>query len=918
MQLFSGSRPTSPSVHPYDGVERTENLFCSYTEHNGKTTKILQPFSSQEMDSRLAKVRGLMASRRLEVLILSSPESIYYLSNYQTPGNPLTVLVVPLDPQDGLVLFTRELEASNMHFRGTHPCRVYGEGEDQEQVIAEHVARLPRRHGPGYAIGFEANSARLTVNSQRNLEAQVERLRAADDPVASPSREWLDASDMMVKIRNVKSEQEVAYSRKAAHYTLAGIRAAVQAMRPGATEVEVAGEALRAMGEAGHEYASYPVFLAFGNAGCIAHHAASRRTLNEGELVFIEIGGCCHRYHASKMHTVWIGNEPPDWYLEAEALLKQATAAGRAAAVNGSVAKEVDAAMRSVVSRLSMPHWMSRRSAYAIGTGLATDWAEKNILVDAKSEAVLASRMTLHLVPWIQIEGIGSMGFSDTIIVQPSGPAMSLFEAEPPRFYEQTVRVLREPSLSRAVNVDKGAMAAAQAFHSKSVTCTPLKTVKLGVGKPTVHLKDESARCGLRASKVLGVTYAIARMFERGELQRGDTVASTTTDGNHGEALAVVAAQQGLSCVVLVPQNVCSHRIAVLHGLGAEVREVHNTCNDCVTALRRDAKLEGWKLVCDTSWDGYETIPTDIVHGYTHIFHEALEELTEPPTHVLIQAGAGGLLAAGAAYMSAHYPSTRVVSVEPADAGCILENAKAGRSATKLVECEGAAGSNMQGLNCSVPSPVVWPLIVSHTSDYLAIGDEWARKATRELYHKHGYSVSESGAAAYAGVLAAQTIDGKLGINEHARVLVILTEGVTNPESFNKTVGQGAYELTAEDVIGTIRERYGLDSPGSCAVEPAQRADPTKLDVKAKSGPPMAKRPSRGLLSRLSKLFPSTESLHSSTDSLPSFSESVDSDDDSHPLGLHKGAAPTAASRMAAAKAMPGRSNVTILTVDLK
>ena len=80
----------------------------------------------------------------------------------------------------------------------------------------------------------------------------------------------------------------------------------------------------------------------------------------------------------------------------------------------------------------------------------------------------------------------------------------------------------------------------------------------------------------------------------------------------------------------------------------------------------------------------------------------------------------------------------------------------------------------------------------------------------------------------------------------------------------------------------------------------------------------MAKRPSRGLLSRLSKLFPSTESLHSSTDSLPSFSESVDSDDDTDMLGLHKTAASTAASRMAAAKAMPGRSNVTILTVDLK
>lgn len=1007
-------------IHPYDGIEQSENLFCSFTSRNAEPAKVLQPFSSQEMQLRLTKLRDAMRKRQLEVLVLSSPESIYYVSNYQTPGNPLTVLVVPVDSRDELCLFTRELEGSNMAYRGTYPYQTYGEGQPGEQVIAEFVGSLPRRHGRkgegegegadegadegetdacngeggDWAIGFEASSARLTVKSQRAMEDYLEQFcaeRAANGAADAP-RKWVDASDIIVSLRNIKSEQEVAYSRKAAAYTLAGIQAAVRAYKPGVTEIEVSGEALRAMSRAGHEYASYPIFLAFGTAGCIAHHAASRRRLSEGELVFIEIGGCCHRYHASKMHTVWIGSQPPSWYLEAEAILKEATAAGRAAARAGAVGRDVDRAMRSVVAQLSFPHWMSARSAYAIGTGLATDWAEKNILIDATADCVLAASMTLHLVPWIQIEGVGSMGFSDTVIVNPDGPATSLFEEEPQRYYESAVRChsraplpaplphragsprwAPSPTASPAV-VDRAAIAAALSFYDSTRAARPtLRTVEMGRGMPLIHIKDETARMGSRAADVLGVSFVVARMLERGDIPAGGTLAAVADDA-FGEALAIVARQRCLGCVLIAPHGVARGRLEVLKGLGASVKQLRGGVRECMKAVEEVCAAHGWTKVYDPRWDAEEDEATpqppqrrrvllDLVYGHTQILHEITEDLPEPPTHVFVQAGGGSgqaLLAASAAYMAAHYPKTRVVAVENIEGAPLFEAANAETA---------DSAAPPAGL-----SATLWPLIRSQVCDFLAIGDEWVRTATRQLYHAHGTRVSAHGATAYAGVLAAlQHAEGglregdlacDLGIDARSRVVVLVADGVVDAESFNDVVGIGAYTTTPAAVVASIRERCGLTPEGAASyaaspikpgsshaellnarglaslrhIDPKEGAAvggapaPASLDASFKKNG--AK---KGLISRLTALFPSTDSLRStssteelpsmtaSADSLPSFGASheslpstvVDSDGEESETSGHARSAWTAAVAQHVTK-VNTKSKTMVFTVELK
>ena len=453
-----------------------------------------------------------------------------------------------------------------------------------------------------------------------------------------------------------------------------------------------------------------------------------------------------------------------------------------------------------------------------------------------------------------------------------------------------------------------------------------------------MHVKDETTRLGGRAFHALGVSYALTKLMERAELKAGDTVAAASIDGALGEALAVAARQRGLTCVVLVPRGgvggvgggsggrlggVCADRLAVIRGLGAQVRRVDGTYADCVARLRREAASEGWVPVCDCGWDGNTQVPLDMMHGYTQVFREALEQMPEPPTHVIVPAEGGGglLLAAAAAHLSVHSPRTQLIAVEPIDAASVLENAKANRPADRLERCEGGAGSLMEGLNGRVPSAVTWPLIASHCSDYVAIGDAWAKKATRTLYHSHGLSASASGAAAHAGLLAALSLEGSLGIEASSRVLIVATEGVGNPDAFNAICGEDACTLTPDEVLASISKRCALivGPPSASNMLHMQSMPPRGVLVREEA---VAAR-KKGFLAHVSSLFPSTESLKSnrslfsSTDNLESIA-SLSSDDEDEIIPAPAAVRPVPAAAAAAPPAQASAAPALVADVDAK
>jgi diaminopropionate ammonia-lyase len=271
---------------------------------------------------------------------------------------------------------------------------------------------------------------------------------------------------------------------------------------------------------------------------------------------------------------------------------------------------------------------------------------------------------------------------------------------------------------------------------------------------------------------------------------------TTATDGNHGRAVARVAALLGLQARIFVPAGTAAARIAGIASEGAEVVEVGGTYDD---AVARAAATAGDRclVISDTSWPGYEEIPRWVAEGYSTIGWEIADALAargEPgPDVVLVQIGVGALAAAVVRHFrraDAPAPRARVVGVEPLEADCALASMVAGR----IVTLPGEQHSIMAGLNCGTPSPMAWPLVSGGIALFLAIEDELARQAMRDLA-RAGVVAGETGGAGLGGLIAlctdpaAASARASLAIGPETRALVICTEGATDPEAYQRIVG---------------------------------------------------------------------------------------------------------------------------------
>lgn len=334
----------------------------------------------------------------------------------------------------------------------------------------------------------------------------------------------------------------------------------------------------------------------------------------------------------------------------------------------------------------------------------------------------------------------------------------------------------------------------------------------LGVG--AVWVKDESSRFGLPAFKFLGASWAVYRALlqrsggniapwqtfedlrERFALLRPLTLVAAT-DGNHGRAVARMARLLGFEAHILVPEGMAPARKDAIAEEGAEVTDVNGSYDDAVehaAALASERAL----VISDTAWEGYTQVPRWIMEGYTTILRELDDQLAaQGVTQVDLaaaQMGVGGLATALVwryrRLELAHRPT--LLGVEPLAADAILESARAGH----MVEIPGPHRSIMAGLCCGVPSLVAWPIISRGIDVFVAIADEWAREAMRELA-RAGVVSGETGAAGLAGLLALLSSgpqEGEhrrlLGLTPAAQVVVISTEGATDPEAYRKIVEQ--------------------------------------------------------------------------------------------------------------------------------
>jgi diaminopropionate ammonia-lyase len=340
-------------------------------------------------------------------------------------------------------------------------------------------------------------------------------------------------------------------------------------------------------------------------------------------------------------------------------------------------------------------------------------------------------------------------------------------------------------------------------YRRTPLVAAPILAKQLGMRE--VWVKDESGRLGLPSFKILGASWATHRaVAERlGEEPDGwstvrelaERVAglrpmtlSAATDGNHGRAVARMARLLEFQSRIFVPEGTARARIEAIESEGAAVTVVEGTYEEAVEAA---AELAGDRclVIQDTAVDGEDRTARWVIEGYSTIFWEIEDELSEldgvAPDVVAVQIGVGALAASVVRQFRRPEPSPRplIVGVEPDRAACVLASMEAG----EIVTIPGPHDSAMAGLNCGTPSSVAWPEVSAGIDLFMAVEDERAFEAMRAMAES-GIVSGETGAAGLAGLVELGPGDAELPAGDETRALLISTEGATDPEAYRRIV----------------------------------------------------------------------------------------------------------------------------------
>jgi diaminopropionate ammonia-lyase len=304
----------------------------------------------------------------------------------------------------------------------------------------------------------------------------------------------------------------------------------------------------------------------------------------------------------------------------------------------------------------------------------------------------------------------------------------------------------------------------------------PALAAELGLG--AVLVKDESHRLGLPAFKVLGASWAVERALRE---RRGAHTLVAASAGNHGRAVARVAAWREMRCRVFLPARSSEARRQAIAAEGAEVVVVDGSYEEAVDCAVRAAGEPGALLVADVGAGGTAAW---VIDGYATLFEEAAAQ--GEFDLLLVPVGVGSLAAAAARFGAARGIS--VIGVEPEDAACLTASLAAGEPVAVPTP-----GTSMAGLDCAEVSEAAWPSLRPGVSGTVTVSDAEASAALRELADA-GLAIGDCGAAPLAALRAlvhdpaCSALHAGVGLGPASRVLLIATEGPTDPDSYERAL----------------------------------------------------------------------------------------------------------------------------------
>ncbi len=333
--------------------------------------------------------------------------------------------------------------------------------------------------------------------------------------------------------------------------------------------------------------------------------------------------------------------------------------------------------------------------------------------------------------------------------------------------------------------------------------------------------KDEASRFGLGSFKALGGAYAVMRLLcqqlatagvrepvtsadliggRYSKLVRSITVTSAT-DGNHGRSVAWGARMFGCRCVIFIHEHVSDHRRQAIEAYGADVIRTNGGYDDSVRHAFAEARQHDWFVIQDTATADYIEAPRDITTGYGVIATEIMMQMEQPPTHVFVQAGVGGLASAICAQFWLRWsPRPKFIVLEPTRADCVSQSLARGRRVDVVITEE----TVMAGLSCGEVSTLAWDILKDGADAAIAIDDRYAIEGMQAFATPVGGDpaivageCSGGGLGALLALHQRPDLRALLGIDSPSSVLLIGTEGATDPAIYAQAVGRTPREVVA-------------------------------------------------------------------------------------------------------------------------
>ena len=306
-----------------------------------------------------------------------------------------------------------------------------------------------------------------------------------------------------------------------------------------------------------------------------------------------------------------------------------------------------------------------------------------------------------------------------------------------------------------------------------------------------IFYKDEHKRFDLKSFKALGGAYAVEKVTKGNK----DMVVATATAGNHGRSVAWGARRLGLNCKIFISEFVSDARGKAMVKLGADVIKVKGNYEKSLMECIKQSTENNWQIVQDVAWKDYMIVPKFTMAGYTVMMKEIVDQIqNEKITHIILQAGVGGMAAAmvaGIARYLDHVPT--IIVVEPDSAACVLESIKTG----KIEKIDIVRESLMGGMSCGEVSLVPWEILKNSVKHCISLPDDDIAK-TMKLLGNSSFSDQKiiAGENSAPGVISLitscedQSIKEKLKLNDKSNVLVFGCEGDTDQEMYQKLINQ--------------------------------------------------------------------------------------------------------------------------------